>query len=93
MVAKEIASRPELGILVVGFVDDDPLKQGSVIHGLRVFGKTADVRRIARQKGVRQAIITISNAPGSAVRKISAERQQLTELNQQLHVLEQTLKG
>ncbi|MBY0455636.1 MAG: chromosomal replication initiator protein DnaA [Burkholderiaceae bacterium] len=28
-----------------------------------------------------------------AVRKISAERQQTTELNQQLHVLEQTLKG
>jgi chromosomal replication initiator protein len=28
-----------------------------------------------------------------AVRKISAERQQLTEVNQQLHVLEQTLKG
>ncbi|MBI2748166.1 MAG: chromosomal replication initiator protein DnaA [Burkholderiales bacterium] len=28
-----------------------------------------------------------------AVRKISSERQQLTELNQQLHVLEQTLKG
>ena len=28
-----------------------------------------------------------------AVRKIGAERQQATELNQQLHVLEQTLKG
>jgi chromosomal replication initiator protein len=28
-----------------------------------------------------------------AVRKIAAERQQLTELNQQLHILEQTLKG
>lgn len=28
-----------------------------------------------------------------AIRKISAERQQLAELNQQLHVLEQTLKG
>ena len=28
-----------------------------------------------------------------AVRKISAERQTVTELNQQLHVLEQTLKG
>ena len=28
-----------------------------------------------------------------AVRKMSAERQQLVELNQQLHVLEQTLKG
>lgn len=28
-----------------------------------------------------------------AVRKMSAERLQMTELNQQLHVLEQTLKG
>jgi chromosomal replication initiator protein len=28
-----------------------------------------------------------------AVRKISAERQTLSDLNQQLHVLEQTLKG
>ena len=28
-----------------------------------------------------------------AVRKIGAERQKNTELNQQLHVLEQTLKG
>ncbi len=28
-----------------------------------------------------------------AVRKMTAERQQMTELNQQLHVLEQTLKG
>ncbi|MBZ0224930.1 MAG: chromosomal replication initiator protein DnaA, partial [Comamonas sp.] len=28
-----------------------------------------------------------------AVRKIGGERQQLTELNQELHVLEQTLKG
>ncbi len=28
-----------------------------------------------------------------AVRKINGERQQMTELNQQLHVLEQTLKG
>ncbi len=28
-----------------------------------------------------------------AVRKMAAERQQMTELNQQLHVLEQTLKG
>jgi chromosomal replication initiator protein len=28
-----------------------------------------------------------------AVRKMAAERQQRLELNQQLHVLEQTLKG
>jgi FlaA1/EpsC-like NDP-sugar epimerase len=71
MVAKEIAGRPQLGILPIGFVDDNPLKLGSVIHGLRVLGTTRDIPRIARQYGARQAIITIANAPGSTVRAIS----------------------
>jgi FlaA1/EpsC-like NDP-sugar epimerase len=71
MVAKEIAGRPQLGILAIGFIDDDPMKLGSVIHGLRVLGSMADIGRIARQKGAKQAIITISNAPGSTVRAIS----------------------
>jgi FlaA1/EpsC-like NDP-sugar epimerase len=72
LVAKEIAGRPQLGILPLGFIDDDPLKLRTVIHGLRVLGTTADVGRIAHQMGVQQAIITIANAPGSTVRAISA---------------------
>lgn len=76
MVAKEIAGRPELGIATIGFIDDDSLKQGSVIHGLPVLGTTAEVRRIARQMGARQAIITIPNAPGHAVRAISSACQE-----------------
>jgi FlaA1/EpsC-like NDP-sugar epimerase len=72
MVAKEIARRPQLGILPIGFIDDDPLKLGSVIHGLRVLGTTTDIGRIARQRGARQAIVTIANAPGSTVRAIAS---------------------
>ena len=72
MVAKEIGGRPQLGIAPLGFVDDDLLKAGSVIHGLRVLGPTADIGRIARQTGARQAIITIANAPGSTVRAIAS---------------------
>ena len=71
MVAKEIGARPELGILPVGFIDDDGSKQGTTVHGLRVLGPISDVARIARTRGAKQAIITISNAPGSAVRSIS----------------------
>jgi FlaA1/EpsC-like NDP-sugar epimerase len=41
------------------------------VHGLPVLGAIADVRRIAAKTGAVQAIITISNAPGAAVRKIS----------------------
>src|SRR6185295_17459944 len=71
MVAKEIAGRPELGIVPVGFIDDDPLKHGSVLHGIPVRGTTRDLARIARDRGAEQAIITVANAPGAVVRNIS----------------------
>jgi FlaA1/EpsC-like NDP-sugar epimerase len=72
LVAKEIAHRPELGIKPLGFLDDDPMKHRSVVHGLPVFGPISDVGRLAAKLGAVQAIITISNAPGAAVRKIAA---------------------
>jgi len=71
MVAKEITGRPELGILPVGFVDDDPDKLGSVVHGIKVLGATRDLLRIARDRSAKQAIITVANAAGSVVRTIS----------------------
>jgi FlaA1/EpsC-like NDP-sugar epimerase len=71
MVAKEITGRPELGIVPVGFIDDDPIKHGSVVHGIPVRGTTRDLARIARDHGAEQAIITVANAPGVVVRTIS----------------------
>lgn len=71
MVAKEIAGRPELGIIPVGFIDDDPDKHGSVVHGIPVRGTTRDLARIAHDRGAEQAIITVANAPGVVVRDIS----------------------
>ncbi|MDH3726894.1 MAG: polysaccharide biosynthesis protein [Myxococcales bacterium] len=71
LVAQEIARRPDLGIEAVGFVDDDPVKQGALIHGLKVMGKTDDLARLSRKHEVKQALITISNAPGTAIRSIT----------------------
>lgn len=71
LVAQEIARRPDLGIRAVGFVDDDPVKQGAVIHGIKVLGKTDDLARLSRQHGVTQTLITVSNAPGTAIRSIT----------------------
>ncbi|HWA74815.1 MAG TPA: nucleoside-diphosphate sugar epimerase/dehydratase [Polyangiaceae bacterium] len=76
MVAKEIAGRPELGILPVGFIDDDRDKRGSMVHGVRVLGSTEDLQKIAHDHSAKQAIITVSNAPGSAVRRIAQACQQ-----------------
>ncbi len=71
LVAQEIRRRPDLGILPVAFVDDDPVKQGAVIHGIKVMGTTADLERLAERFGVTEALITISSAPGTAIRRIT----------------------
>lgn len=71
MIAKEIERRPELGIRPVGFIDDDPQTHGTVVHGIRVLGKVADIKEIAARYGAKQAIITIASAPGSTVRSIA----------------------
>ena len=71
LIAQEIARRPDLGILPVAFVDDDPVKQGAVIHGIKVKGTTKDLLRLAQRHQAKQALITVSNAPGSAIRRIT----------------------
>jgi FlaA1/EpsC-like NDP-sugar epimerase len=70
-IAKEIETRPELGIAPVGFLDDDPAKKGSVVHGIPVLGTIDAVGRIAPGLGAKQALITVSNAQGETVRRIA----------------------
>ena len=71
LVARELENRPDLNLLPVGFVDDDPAKHGLVIQGLEVLGPTAKLGEIARQKGARQALITIAAAPRKTIRQIA----------------------
>jgi FlaA1/EpsC-like NDP-sugar epimerase len=59
-----------MGIEVVGFVDDDAMKVGTVIQGHKVLGDSASIARIAKERSAEQAIITIASAAGSTIRKI-----------------------
>ena len=68
-VAREIDAR-QLDIDPVGFVDDDPLKAGTMIQGVPVLGPTTLLGEIAASVGATQALITIANAKGSDVRRI-----------------------
>jgi len=71
LIAKEIARRPSLGILPAGFIDDNPRTHGTLVHGIPVLGPVADVHRIAHERGIKQALITISTAPGPVMRNIA----------------------
>jgi len=71
LVAREIARRPDLDLQPVGFLDDDPLKIGTSIGGLPVLAATKDIAAVAERKHVDRALITIANAPGDQIRRIT----------------------
>jgi FlaA1/EpsC-like NDP-sugar epimerase len=71
VVAREIASRPDLGLVAVGFVDDDRMKVGMHIGGLPVLGTTDELVELAQRKRVSRVLITIANASGTQIRAIT----------------------
>lgn len=70
-VAKELQNRPDLGIQAVGFLDDDINMRGTLVHGLPVLGTVESIVDIAPTVDAEQVLITISNAHGGVVRRIS----------------------
>jgi FlaA1/EpsC-like NDP-sugar epimerase len=60
LAAREILSRGDMRLAVKGFIDDDPAKQGAVIHDLRVLGTTDDLPRLVKELKIAQVVITIA---------------------------------
>jgi FlaA1/EpsC-like NDP-sugar epimerase len=74
LVAREIMRNRDLGLVPVGFVDDDPAKRSLRIEGLRVRGNTeADLPRILDDAEPDEVIIAIPSAPGSTRARIVRE--------------------
>ena len=55
--------------LPVGFIDDNPMKQGEIIHGLRVLGKIDDIPPVVENQGVEELIIALPSAGSKAIRR------------------------
>ncbi|MHB8799666.1 MAG: polysaccharide biosynthesis protein [Thermoanaerobaculia bacterium] len=70
LAAREIAGRGDMKLHVCGFVDDDPEKAGSVINGIRVVGRTAEIPSLVAELEVKQVIITIAKASRQELRRI-----------------------
>ena len=68
--AREIEHRPQLGMKVVGFVDDHRVKWGSQIRGIRVYGPIADIGQVSDETGANEAFIAIPSASGKRIREI-----------------------
>jgi FlaA1/EpsC-like NDP-sugar epimerase len=71
MIAEELKRHPELGVHVVGFVDDALSKQGIRIQGIPVLGPSQMLRTLIQQEGATQVILAIPSAPGSVIRQLN----------------------
>ena len=70
IVAREIHQSKFIQDNLIGFVDDDPAKKGTMIHGVEVLGGIADIPEIARMKEIEEVIIAMPTAPGSVIREV-----------------------
>jgi FlaA1/EpsC-like NDP-sugar epimerase len=69
-ILREIKENYLLDYEVVGFIDDDPAKQGRSIHGVSVLGNIQKIDKIVSKKDVEELLIAIPSAAGDQLRKI-----------------------
>ena len=69
-VALELRRNPELSSAVLGFIDDDPRKQGMLVSGYRVHGSTDDLPRVLDDTQPDEVVIAIPSAPGILRQKV-----------------------
>ncbi|PIC85445.1 hypothetical protein CSV72_13610 [Sporosarcina sp. P20a] len=70
MIARQVLSNPEYGMKPVIFVDDDKMKQGLDIYGMRVYRGTKNIQQLVDMHYIDKIIIAIP----------SMGKQQMTEL-------------
>ena len=71
MVVRELQKNPQLSMKPFGFLDDDPEKMDSKIHGVPVLGSLDQIRRILDSQNIDEVIIAIPSAAGKIVRKVT----------------------
>ena len=70
MILRELKNNPKLNFDAVGFVDDDPLKAGKVIHGLKVYGGNGDLAELCRRKNISEILLSVRDFPPEKLRSL-----------------------
>jgi FlaA1/EpsC-like NDP-sugar epimerase len=69
-IAGQLKSNPQLDLNPVGYVDDDPSKQGIRIQGIRVLGNISDVPKLVEQNRIGCVLISIPSVNGGKLQSI-----------------------
>jgi FlaA1/EpsC-like NDP-sugar epimerase len=77
LLARELQANPHFNYQPIGFVDNDPRRLHTRIHGLRVLGTDADLANVIDERDVEVVAIAIPRASGATIRAIVAVCQDL----------------
>ena len=69
MLAREFLQHQEWQYRPIGFIDDDPQKRQTRIHGLPVLGTRADIPEVARAHGIEVVALAMPSASGATIRE------------------------
>jgi UDP-GlcNAc:undecaprenyl-phosphate GlcNAc-1-phosphate transferase len=72
LLARELLQNPDLELVPVGFLDDDPAKQRLRVEGIRVLGRMSDLPRIATALDVSEVAIGIRDLTSERFLEIAA---------------------
>jgi FlaA1/EpsC-like NDP-sugar epimerase len=86
MVVREMLKNPQLNMKPIGFLDDDPTKVNSKIHGVPVLAPLDQIDQILNKHHVDEVVVAIPSASGQVVRKV-------TEVCRQRNVAFRTMPG
>ncbi len=80
LVASEVSRRPDVAMELVGFVDDDPVKVGTLIQGIKVLGDTHSLTKLVKEHEIELVVITMAAVSADVVRRIvhTCEQAQVT---------------
>jgi FlaA1/EpsC-like NDP-sugar epimerase/lipopolysaccharide/colanic/teichoic acid biosynthesis glycosyltransferase len=67
---RDAMKQPQFEYEIVGFVDDNPAKLKSYIHGVRILGKCKDIPVLVEQYRIDEVLIAISNISPSGMKDI-----------------------
>ena len=93
MIARQIMNNPRHGMKTVAFLDDDPMKQGLDINGIRVFGGTSDVQSAVERYGADKIVIAIPSIEKQAMSSLMKKCVDTTVNTQTIPMIERLING
>ena len=70
LVVRDMLHSKDYNYQPIGFVDDDPRKQGERIHGVPVLGKRADLARLIDRTKPDDVLIAMPSAPSAVIQEV-----------------------